>query len=921
MTINSEVRVAGPFLGNDVAVDFPFTFKVFAADEVLVVRASEEGVELVLGLNVDYTVALNVDQEAAPGGVVTLLAGPLPSGESLTLTSALAPLQPVDLTNQGGFYPRVINAALDRLTILIQQLSERLGRSLVVPISDGEPGGTLPGANERKGTVLAFSEATGAPQAGPTIAAVGTVAANTAVINTVASGIADVQTVAANVADVTNFADVYYGPSANDPTTRRDGTPLQVGDLYFNTTIDALRSFNGSAWRGIPNGSITVQNLSGDGIETEFLLNYAPENEEVTSVFISGVYQQKNTYQLGGAGGAWLIFDEAPPVGADNIEVVVSALQPSDDKLRQDLANSTDPATGAGLVGYSDAIAYAAGSVGRAIRDIAAQMSPFTVNVRANGAVGDGVADDTAAIRACIAALKAFGGGTLYFPQGRYKVSTPDTNLACLWIDFDGVRITGDGYLSEIFTEQNGAVPIHVSSQESLATPVSAGAVIDGFVCENIHVRGTGVYEYFALAKGRGILIRRAKNCVVRNCLVSDMSMIGICTESGQGYFAVTGNRVRDCKYTAINYNGRAYGSLIEGNICSGSNAGANSLAIQATGPCIIWGNTVYGDVTNFANCGGIGWGEGPYDGIGTIQGNLVMHCRWGIKAVYHGACNITGNVLINCRTTGGINAVGGATGGFTVASANNLIANNLMVNCAPYQIECSAAGSSITGNRCLNITSPTAPSANSEPDYIAPVTVQAGIRVRAENCSITNNAVDGCVRGITTTLGQTDGAIAGNVVRNVSSASYAWEGDSGVFVSAPARERISLGGTSFVERVISGSIPASGYFPAASRWNPSAYTIGQPTGAVALQSRIDSAATTASAGATTVDIVGAANFVAGTNSKVGFKLDNGQYHWTTISANTGNTLTISAAIPAGRSVPAGNPVYVVVWRPEAALA
>lgn len=362
MTINSEVRAAGPFEGNDVATSFPFEFKVFADSEVLVVR-DLAGVELVLDLGTDYTVALNADQDSAPGGSVDLPV-PLPVGYTLSMTSALAPLQPVDLTNQGGFYPRVINASLDRLTILVQQLSERLGRTLAVPLSDGELGGTLPSANDRKGTVLAFNEVTGAPQVGPTIAAVGTVAANAGSVNTVANNIGGVNTVAANVADVTNFADVYYGPSANDPTLRRDGSPLQVGDLYFNTAIDSLRSYNGMVWRGVPNGAITVQNLSGDGIETEFLLDYAPENEAVTSVFISGVYQQKNTYELGGAGGAWLIFDEAPPAGANNIEVVVSELQPSDDKLRQDLAN---PDKGAGIVGFDKSVYYPDQTTGGAI--------------------------------------------------------------------------------------------------------------------------------------------------------------------------------------------------------------------------------------------------------------------------------------------------------------------------------------------------------------------------------------------------------------------------------------------------------------------------------------------------------------------------------------------------------------------------
>lgn len=47
------------------------------------------------------------------------------------------------------------------------------------------------------------------------------------------------------------------------------------------------------------------------------------------------------------------------------------------------------------------------------------------VNVLDYGVVGDGVANDTAAIQAAIAAIKTAGGGTLYFPKGTYKVVFP----------------------------------------------------------------------------------------------------------------------------------------------------------------------------------------------------------------------------------------------------------------------------------------------------------------------------------------------------------------------------------------------------------------------------------------------------------------------------------------------------------------
>jgi hypothetical protein len=134
LTISSTNRKAGPFTGNGVTVAFPFAFKVFATTEVLVVQAIA-GIESTQTLVTDYTVVLNADQNANPGGTVTRLVPPA-VGATLILTSQVANLQATDLTNLGGFYPKVINDALDRTTIQIQQLAEQASRSIKVGISD-----------------------------------------------------------------------------------------------------------------------------------------------------------------------------------------------------------------------------------------------------------------------------------------------------------------------------------------------------------------------------------------------------------------------------------------------------------------------------------------------------------------------------------------------------------------------------------------------------------------------------------------------------------------------------------------------------------------------------------------------------------------------------------------------------------------
>lgn len=59
------------------------------------------------------------------------------------------------------------------------------------------------------------------------------------------------------------------------------------------------------------------------------------------------------------------------------------------------------------------------------------------VSVKAYGAVGDGVADDTAAIQAAIGSLPA-AGGSIYLPVGDYRITSPITVRSDLIIRGDG---------------------------------------------------------------------------------------------------------------------------------------------------------------------------------------------------------------------------------------------------------------------------------------------------------------------------------------------------------------------------------------------------------------------------------------------------------------------------------------------------
>lgn len=49
-------------------------------------------------------------------------------------------------------------------------------------------------------------------------------------------------------ASADSFDDTYLGPKSSDPTVDNDGDALTAGDLYFNTTNDIIRVYDGAAW-------------------------------------------------------------------------------------------------------------------------------------------------------------------------------------------------------------------------------------------------------------------------------------------------------------------------------------------------------------------------------------------------------------------------------------------------------------------------------------------------------------------------------------------------------------------------------------------------------------------------------------------------------------------------------------------------
>ncbi len=104
--------------------------------------------------------------------------------------------------------------------------------------------------SETNAASSASAASTSATNAGTseTNAATSATNAATSETNAATSATAAQAAQAAAEAAADNFDDTYLGAKASDPTVDNDGDALTAGDLYFNTTTDKLRVYDGSAW-------------------------------------------------------------------------------------------------------------------------------------------------------------------------------------------------------------------------------------------------------------------------------------------------------------------------------------------------------------------------------------------------------------------------------------------------------------------------------------------------------------------------------------------------------------------------------------------------------------------------------------------------------------------------------------------------
>ncbi len=163
----SSTAPRNDYVGTGSVSAYDYTFRIFANSDLRVTTQTSAGVVTALTLTTDYTVT---GANNPNGGTVTLVAGNLASGTTLTIRSDRTPRQDTNLRNQGSFSASTHETKFDELTRYAQQLRDVVARSIHLPETEvGTDAATvLPSATLRASKFLAFDGS------GNTITAAGT---------------------------------------------------------------------------------------------------------------------------------------------------------------------------------------------------------------------------------------------------------------------------------------------------------------------------------------------------------------------------------------------------------------------------------------------------------------------------------------------------------------------------------------------------------------------------------------------------------------------------------------------------------------------------------------------------------------------------------------------------------------------------
>lgn len=117
----------------------------------------------------------------------------------------------------------------------------------------------------------------------------------------------------------------YLGAFAADPVVKPNGQPLEIGNLYFNTSTSSVRAFTSTGWTSTTTPtpvSFTLRTFDGNGALKNFELSPVPYSSTAAFVFVGGQIKILGVDYMIDANGV-LMFTVAPPTGVKNVVVYI----------------------------------------------------------------------------------------------------------------------------------------------------------------------------------------------------------------------------------------------------------------------------------------------------------------------------------------------------------------------------------------------------------------------------------------------------------------------------------------------------------------------------------------------------------------------------------------------------------------------
>lgn len=113
-------------MGNGATTTFNYAFLMPLATDAVITYTMVDGTQVPIAASLYIITGIG----NPTGGTVTypISGTPIPVGSTLTIERILPYVQETTISNQGAFYPKVVEAALDYLMMCIQQLANLVGQ-------------------------------------------------------------------------------------------------------------------------------------------------------------------------------------------------------------------------------------------------------------------------------------------------------------------------------------------------------------------------------------------------------------------------------------------------------------------------------------------------------------------------------------------------------------------------------------------------------------------------------------------------------------------------------------------------------------------------------------------------------------------------------------------------------------------------